>query len=74
MEHTGMLSFFPLMKGSIQHILTVMNSRVLFLCNKAIMKYITHIARFYIVLGESLGRMTEQIQYSVYLGEKLMRT
>lgn len=69
MEHTGMLSFFSLMKGSIQHILSAMNSHELFLCDKAIMKYSTYIARLYIALGESIRRMTAQIPYSVYLGK-----
>lgn len=52
MEHTGNAIIFSLMKGNIQHILTVMNSCELFLCDKAIMKYSTYIARLKIVSGE----------------------
>ena len=62
------------MKGSIQHILAVMNTHELFLCDNAVMEYSAYIARLYIALGERLGRMTEQIQHCVYLREKLMRT
>lgn len=61
------------MKG-IQHILTVMNTQELFLCDNVVVEYSAYIARLYIALGERLERMTEQIQHSVYLGEKLMRT
>lgn len=62
------------MNGSIQHILTVTNTRELFLCVNAVMEYSAFITTLYIALGERLGRMTEQIQHSVYLGEKLTRT
>jgi len=62
------------MKGSIQHILTVMNTHELFLCDNAVVGYSAYIARLYIALGERLESTTEQIQCSVYLGEKLMTT
>lgn len=62
---------FSLMNGSIQHILTVMNTHELFLCVNAVMEYSAFITTLYIALSERLGRMTEQIQHSVYLGEKL---
>lgn len=68
MEQTGNGVIFSLMKGNIQHILTVMNSCELFLCDKAITKYSTYISRLYIALGDCLGRMNKS--NTVYTWEK----